>query len=194
MFQAPQEAPARLDRQPKARRLVDWSREVRLVAGLVAPLPRPGHVVSGLLGAGCGRLDSFIPCFAELLGVPFTLDACTLAVSAAAIDEMARLLEAGKITRIRLLLSKFFESRSLKECGYVVDRMTRLGQATAIGQSHAKLFLIQPEGRGDRYVCESSANLRSCSCVEQFSLSNDAELFQFYTAFLERFFHERTQP
>jgi hypothetical protein len=44
--------------------------------------------------------------------------------------------------------------------------------------THAKVVLIElSDGRG--FVCESSANLRSCSSIEQLMLTNDVALYAF---------------
>ena len=50
-------------------------------------------------------------------------------------------------------------------------------------RNHTKLILAEIAGRC--YVVESSANLRSCQNIEQFTLTQSHELFAFHAGWID---------
>jgi hypothetical protein len=127
------------------------------------------HLILALLGA---------------LGSPaHTMRIATLSLSAKNVSEMATILDAGQVRRLDLLCSDFFRKHDRDIFAGLVQEFHRRGQRVAAARSHCKIVtLALADGR--RYVLEGSANLRSNHNLEQFALSRDAGLHQFYDAWL----------
>lgn len=56
--------------------------------------------------------------------------------------------------------------------------------------THAKILLMElTDGRG--FTVESSANLRSCSSIEQITMTHDAELLAFHRQWITDIMEKR---
>jgi hypothetical protein len=175
----------RITRHPRQRRFVDMREQVDAARKLVCPLPRPGESVHALL-SGEFILAAVIPAILDELAQPAALTVSTLGLNDVTVDLMVRELETGRLTKCDLVLSHYFQQADKEQCARAVHRMHQAGQAVSVCRNHAKLMLFQPAKGRDRYVIETSANLRSAVCLEQLTLSNDAALFGFHTGWLRQ--------
>ena len=173
----------RITRRPRARRVIDLREQVDAARKLVCPLPRPGESVHALL-SGEFILAAVIPAILDELAQPAALTVSTLGLNDVTVDLMVRELETGRLTKCSLVLSHYFAQADKEQCARAVHRMHQAGQAVAVCRCHAKLMLFHPAKGRDRYVIETSANLRSAVCLEQLTLSNDAELYAFHAGWL----------
>lgn len=101
--------------------------------------------------------------------------------NAAGLFEM---LEAQTVRRVLFVCSVYYQAHEPGVCDLVRERLRRHpGSRFAAVRSHAKVLgCLTAAGA---YVVESSANLRSCRMVEQFTLTNSRELFDFHQSWLE---------
>ena len=173
----------RITRHPRQRRFVDMREQSDAARKLVCPLPRPGESVHALLD-GSFVLAAVIPAVLEELAQPAALTVSTLGLNDTTIDLLCRELETGRLTKCDLVLSHYFQQADREQCARAVHRMHQAGQAVAVCRCHAKLMLFQPAKGRDRYVIESSANLRSAVCLEQLTIANDPELYAFHAGWL----------
>ena len=103
----------------------------------------------------------------------------TLSFSQANLQDLLTLLDAGQIEKVDFAYSCYFKSNNKVDCQRLVDELTSRGHRVFSGLIHAKiLLLLLSDGR--RFVVESSANLRSCSSIEQLAIFHDGRLFDFH--------------
>ena len=109
------------------------------------------------------------------------LNIATLGFSASNSSELIRLLDSGQVGRCSFICSVYY--RSMKDGAPVYDALaqalTSRGHQICAIRSHCKIIAMEMDG-GDCYVIESSANLRSCRNLEQFTMSNDRALLEFH--------------
>ena len=173
----------RITRRPRTRRCVDMREQTGAARRLVCPLPRAGESIHALL-SGEFILAAVIPAVLEKLAQATALTVSTLGLNDTTIDLLVRELETGRLTKCDLVLSHYFQQADKEQCARAVHRMHQAGQAVAVCRCHAKVMLFAPARSAARYVIETSANLRSAVCLEQLTLSNDAELYAFHAGWL----------
>lgn len=109
-----------------------------------------------------------------------SLTLTTLGFSRDNLAELARMIQAGQIppARLRVLCSDFFRrsDRQIWQTG--AEQARRLGYGFRSTRNHTKLILAAIARRC--YAVESSANLRSCANLEQFTITQSRTLFDFH--------------
>lgn len=104
----------------------------------------------------------------------------TLSLSQNNVDSLANLLNGGFVDELNLLVSGYFYSHEKWNLlPYIykkldVDNKFQLAAA----DSHCKMVLIETES-GHKIVMHGSANLRSSDNIEQFSIEEDAGVYDF---------------
>ena len=131
-------------------------------------------------------LCDLIPAILAELGPVDHLRIATLGMSAANAQTLARLVAAGLVGRLTIVVSHYFQQ---------VDRTTvyadvcaalePVGAAPIVTRNHAKVILLPFARRPDRLVIEGSANLRSSDNLEQVVLFNDSESHDFHAAWID---------
>lgn len=106
--------------------------------------------------------------------------------------ELLELCDAGQIGRVDFICSCYFRSTSGDEFAFLHDGLTGRGQRVAAVRSHAKILLFELND-GRCLVVESSANLRSCRNVEQFTLTHDAGLLAFHRKWISTLLDQGNQ-
>ncbi len=116
------------------------------------------------------------------LGALATIDRLTVATlgfSRANLEEMLQLLDSGRIGKVDFLFSVYFRSNERELCQRLAHELAIRGQRVVAMLTHAKVVLMElSDGRA--FTVESSANLRSCSSIEQITMTHDAELTAFH--------------
>lgn len=148
----------------------------------LAPLPADGETVHLLMGGSYCAWD-IVPTIAALAGKPITeLWIATLGFNDATTESLCAMLDAGTIKTVSLICSHYFRGSDPETFENARKALAKRGQTIVAVRSHAKVQCLAI-GRA-RYVIESSANLRSCNNLEQFTLSNSAPLFAFHRAWM----------
>jgi len=186
-------APAVADRD-KARQLAEDRRHVRrtdkavmldarrLANALehIGRLPEPGEAFH-LVTEKRYSMMHIIPATLHL-AEPATiayLAIVTLSFSQANMIDLLAMLDAGQISKVDFLYSVYFKSNERESCERLAHELTTRGHRVVAMLTHAKILLIETTD-GASYVVESSANLRSCSSIEQIVITHDRELFDFH--------------
>ncbi|MCG2683982.1 MAG: hypothetical protein L6306_10255 [Planctomycetales bacterium] len=118
------------------------------------------------------------------------LGIATLGFSKTNLDELLTEIDAGRIGKVDFLFSVYFKSNERESCERLAHELTARGQRVVAMLSHAKILLMQlSDGRS--YVVESSANLRSCSSIEQIVVTHDRELFDFHWRWINEIMETR---
>ncbi|MGO9919511.1 MAG: hypothetical protein ACLQIB_33040 [Isosphaeraceae bacterium] len=111
------------------------------------------------------------------------LGVATLGFSKSNLEELLDLLDRRQIGKLDFLFSVYFKSNERELCQRLVHELTTRGQRVVACLQHAKILLIElSDGRA--FVVESSANLRSCSSIEQITVTHDRALLDFHRAWI----------
>ena len=157
-------------------------------AELVTRLPSISETLHFLMD-GNFTLATVIPLIQSHIGEPCSLTICTLGLNNDTTDQLAAMLQAGSLADLRLAFSSYFRASDTATADRAVETLTKLGASVAVERLHAKIQLWQPATKPDRYTLETSANLRSCQCVEIAAITNNAGLFNFHDGWLTEFFN-----
>lgn len=166
----------------KRRACFDFSR-VENAARQIKVLPKPGESIHCLMGGDYNGSD-IIPALQSLAGAPIDdLYLATLGFNKTNAGQLCAMLDDGVLRRVSLICSHYFAKTDDATFAYAERELTARGQRIVATRNHAKLVLLR-FGRA-RYVVESSANLRSCNNLEQFSLCRSESLYKFHAGWLE---------
>jgi len=144
-------------------------------------LPDSGEYVHIVTGQEFRGLD-LLPAMLRLAKAKRydSLTLTTLGFSRDNLAELARMIQAGQIppARLTVLCSDFFRRADREIWRTGAEQARRLGYGFRSTRNHTKLILAAI-GR-KHYVTESSANLRSCANLEQFTITQSRTLFDFH--------------
>jgi hypothetical protein len=160
-----------------------------------AKIPKRGEALH-LICNGNFAAWNVVPAIMKLTGAAIRrLDVSTLGFNRDNIFEMAALLDRGQIGELWLIYSHYFRQTSSDLAEEMILQMNdRPAAHLGVIRTHAKIILIET-ARGEYLTLETSANLRSCKCLEQYTLINDRDLLTFHRGWIERAIKaaERTQ-
>jgi hypothetical protein len=156
----------------------------------IGRFPHRGEYLHMVVGQEFAGFD-LIPAFLDLAGPRSTITKLyltTLGFSRENLNQLARLIEAGRIpaAAVKIICGDFFRRADpgLWDIGKMLSRERGFGFRSY--RNHTKLILAL---LGDRHlVCESSANLRSCANIEAFTLTDSPRLFRFHERWITRCF------
>jgi hypothetical protein len=112
------------------------------------------------------------------------LGIATLGFSKDNLDRLLAELDAGRIGEVDFLFSVYFKSNERESCERLAHELASRGHRVVACLTHAKILLLQLSD-GRCFTCESSANLRSCSSIEQITMTHDAALFAFHRQWID---------
>ena len=151
------------------------------------------QVLSGLPEAGTtwhaisnSRFDfaSFIPAVINYLGCyTDSLHVATWTTNNINSKQLMELFDYGKIGAITFVVGRYFQSREQAVYNYLCSNLLQRKQTLIVGEHHLKVLLLHREN--NYIVIESSANLTSNPRTEQFTYSNDKDLYCFYRNWFE---------
>jgi hypothetical protein len=172
-----------LRRRSDRRRLIDATQRKNAVRDIseLPGLEESLHVVC----RGNFPLWSVVPAILTLASpaVIEHLAIATLGFSASNATALLDLLDAGQIESVAVVASVYFERQNPAEWKMAYDGLAARGQRIVAIRSHAKVIaLALTDGR--RFAVESSANLRSCRNLEQFTLAQSPELYAFHSGWI----------
>lgn len=185
------DAPENRKREPFAtsfldapkRVFYDWSK-VQMATKLIRTLPKPGETLHCIVNDSFSGGD-LVPAIQKLQGQPVReLILTTLGFSTKNIDVLCDMFHKGLIQKMSLTLSAFFASNSTDAYLYAKRSFEEAKCPITVKRNHTKLQLYD-FGR-TFYTVESSANLRSCSNYEAFTLTNSKLLFDFHKQWVNK--------
>jgi hypothetical protein len=145
---------------------------------ILTEIPQPGesfHIVSN------GSFDYFnlIPIAIELMGGrinDFYFSTWTLNNSNS--EAILRLYDEGKIKSISCLVGLYFKSREAAVFNMLYEGLKKRGQRMFSNENHSKITLM--DNGVDFIVIEGSANFTANPRIEQFTVINSKELYDFH--------------
>jgi hypothetical protein len=170
--------------EPAKRRYVyDLATAKKALAALVR-LPEPDESFHCLMGGDYHGFDLVIA-IQQLAGVTVeSLHITTLGFNRHNMAHLCAMIDAGQIGNARILCSDYFAGADPETFSYARAELASRGSLLHATRNHSKLLLFAVGPR--RYIVESSANLRSCNNLEQFSLCQSATLYDFHVEWIER--------
>ncbi len=172
---------ATFTRKAERRQHLNGLRVANVVKQLTR-LPEPGESIHGIAR---GNFDMFdlIPAVAELGGTIARLDVATLGFNQANAERLIAMLDAGNVGAVTFICSHYYRSIEADVFGFLHGELKARGHRCVAIRCHAKLLLFElADGRC--LVNESSANLRSCRNLEQFTLTHDRPLLEFHRGWM----------
>jgi hypothetical protein len=164
-------------------------RQARAAAEHVGRIPGPldaFHLIAG----GRYALWDMVGAVAEL-AAPVTIDTihlATLGFSRKNVDEMAAMMDAGTIRRLRLLCSHYFKGTSGGIWEHAAEQLAKRPGAGFLSiRNHAKIIALRLSD-GRTVTIEASANLRSCKNIEQLSLFGHPDIYHFHAGWMDGLF------
>jgi len=168
-------------RRAESRRFVALTNLTTAVE-LLDPLPAADETIHGLMGMSLDAW-SLVRAVIQLGGVCRELTIATLGFSDANTAALSAALDEGRLSKVTFIVSTYFRAIDRKVFEGLHSALTTRGQGLFVRRSHAKLCLFDMSD-GRKFTIESSANLRSCKNVEQFSLTQSPELFGFHRSWI----------
>lgn len=164
--------------KPLADHQLKYDNAVKLVRDLkLEPGQRADVIVSGTFIFG-----DFIEAFIRENNIKIPeMTITTLSMSQANIDSLANLMADGYVDNLNLIVSYYFfahERHVLVPYIYEnldIDNRFQL----AVAASHTKTVIFETKG-GKKVVMQGSANLRSSNNLEQFTIEENADLYDFF--------------
>jgi hypothetical protein len=111
------------------------------------------------------------------------LTVATLGFSRQNLEELLNDLDSGHIGTVDFLFSVYFKSNEKEICQRLAHELSRRNQRVVAMLTHAKVVLLELSD-GRTFTVESSANLRSCSSIEQITMTHDRGLYDFHRAWI----------
>ena len=179
-------------RQGLGRVYTDATR-IANAAEQLAELPRTGYSLHCCMSGNFHAFDLIMAVIR--LAAPAKvdrLDIATLGFNQQNTDRLLELLDEGTVRAVTFLCSHFFMSQETDAYTRLRYELAQRGFPCNAVRCHAKVQLFELDD-GRAYVIESSANLRSCRNVEQFCLTCDRGLLDFYRGCFDQFHANATR-
>lgn len=157
---------------------VKLARELRFEAG-----GRFNAIVSGAFIFG-----DFIEAFVTEHNIKIPkMTITTLSMSQDNVDSLANLMDGGYIDELNLIISHYFFANERQGLiPYIYQQLDKGDRfQLAVAGTHTKTVTFETLG-GKKVVMHGSANLRSSANLEQFTIEDNAELYDFYNEFQDR--------
>lgn len=143
----------------------------------------PGEQVHALVKGDFIFGDFIEALLVEKGAVAKTAFISTLSMSQNNIDSLKILLDTGAIKHLTLMISNYFYSHEknnlIRYLLAELDHDNRLD--VIVCRNHTKITLLEISNL--KIIISGSSNLRSSQSIEQFTMQENAELFDFYRAF-----------
>ena len=185
----------RLHKRKPMRKFIE-AMKAKNAAQALQELPEAGETWHYIMN---GNFDSFdlIDCILYLAKPEKikNLYLATLGFNATNTNRLMVMLEENTVGKCQMIVSCYYESdkNEADVCYKLRTTLPKKGGWYIAARSHCKIIQAELEG-GRHIVIESSANLRSCRNLEQFTISNDKELFNFHAKWMETVYATRRKP
>lgn len=181
------EAPAVLRRRPTRRVFHDPDRTEKAKTALPG-LPAAGETWHCLMTGAYDGFDLVDAMLAHAWPAKIReLRLATLGFNSANARRLLAMLDAGTVHRATMLVSLYYEADPKEKdiCYLLSQELPARGGWYVATRSHAKVIAAEfVDGR--HFIIESSANLRSCKALEQFTITHDAALYRWHAEWMEQ--------
>ncbi|MEW6306760.1 MAG: hypothetical protein AB1705_25110 [Verrucomicrobiota bacterium] len=162
----------------------------KAAAKVFTRLPSGDETIHALLGGDFNAWD-LVPVLVSLAGaVCDELIIATLGFNSSNNAELCEMLDAGRIRSVWFLASEYCAKSDADLFENAQRELRRRGQKIAAARNHAKIQAFR--FASTCIVVEGSANLRSCNNIEQLTITNSPELFEFHRAWITQVINQRS--
>lgn len=111
----------------------------------------------------------------------------TLSLNQNNVDSLHNLITHGYIDELNLIVSAYFYNMEIRALIPYIYRQLDINNAfqLAVANVHTKTAQFETLG-GRKVIAHGSANLRSSGCIEQFTIEENPELYDFYDEMFSR--------
>ncbi len=182
---AKQNRPAGVYHQKTEKQVVIDALKVSNAAKQLQRLPDPDETFHVIMK---GNYDGFDIVNGVLaLADPTTIqriDICTLGFNKRNAAELIGLMDAGKIQTTTFICSVYYRANEAAVFDGLYNALKDRGCPMVAMRCHCKIILFElTDGRF--FAVESSANLRSCRMIEQFTLTNSRPVVEFHRCWMD---------
>jgi hypothetical protein len=176
--------PAPLFVQKTEKQVMIDALKVSHAARQLERLPEPGEVYHVIMN---GNYDGFDIVNGILRlhhpAVIERLDICTLGFNKRNTAELIGLMDSGQIKKLTFVCSVYFKAHEPETFNLLLAQLKDRHFPMIATRSHCKILLFEMSS-GQFYAVESSANLRSCKMLEQFTLTHSRAVVEFHRGWL----------
>jgi len=157
---------------------------------LVTEIPKPGESIHYISN---GKFDywTFVPILVRLMGGSKETYMSTWTMNRSNAMELMDLYDAGKIQNITFITGDYFKKRESVTYALLITELTKRGQRFKAFMNHAKVTCLS-NGR-DFLVMEGSANYTSNPRIEQNTITNSRELYNFHAGWIKEAFNKKKE-
>ncbi len=148
------------------------------------------HVVSA------NKFDfwTWVPVMIDWIGTTDDLYCSTWSVNRSSIVDMFKIWDEGKITgTVGFLLGIYFKRRAPDVYATLVNGLLQRGGRSKAFETHAKFMLLNNAAKNVWLTIEGSANLNGNPRMEQYVITNDRSLYDFYRDVSEEMLETKTR-
>ena len=184
--------------------LPNFARKIKIVAkrkmqikhrqencrAILTELPEPGEEIHVL---GCNKFDAWdwIPRVIELIGGQADeLYLNTWIISTHHTRELVDLIKTGRTGPATIITGLLYKGKEPAGYALLVEELAKRGGRYLAVKSHAKVTLIRHEKSNHWITIETSANCSTNEKVEQTTIFNDRDLYQWYRDWFEDVFQK----
>lgn len=145
-------------------------------------IPKPGesiHIVSN------GSFDYFnlIPICVDLMKKCNEFYFSTWTMNRQNVEQLFKLYDENKIKTINGLVGLYFKTREPQVFNDLYEGILKRGQKVFSNENHSKITLLE-NGKDFISIC-GSANFTANPRIEQFTVSNDKQLYEFHKGWMD---------
>lgn len=179
------------DPDPRVTTKVEARRMVELVQGdnaaaKIAALPGPGEAVHVRMDGSFNGIDIVFGLLKLLAPATIrTLYLASLSFNRRVGERLLEAIDAGHVGTCVFLSSSMFAGKERHVVEWMGAELAKRGSRLLSERNHCKLLLADTTD-GRQIVMEGSHNLRTCSCWEQATFTDDPALYRWHREFIER--------
>ena len=180
----------KLRRKALKRTCLD-ARHIKNALQHLGHLPGPGESLHFIVD-GTFTPCSLIPTIRQMShpAIINQLTVTTLGLNRDNATTIAAGLFQGKVKKCDILVSTYFRNLDGSDFEYVKQTIEEQGGRVYAMRTHCKMILLEMSD-GNWYTIEGSGNLRACSMIEQFCMTNDRDLLLFHRNWLSEYMTSR---
>lgn len=175
-----------LKRTPKRRLFFDTLRS-RSAIDTLRGLPADGETWHCIMSGSYDGFDLIDAILAHASpSVIQDLHLASLGFNHVNATRLLKLIDSSAVRRCTMIVSVYYEAGYNEQatCYQLATELPACGGWYLATLCHAKVVCARMSD-GRCFVIESSANLRSCSSIEQFTITQDVGLFEFHKQWME---------
>lgn len=155
-----------------------------LLSDLLGKLPEQNEYIH-LISNGKYDYYTFIPVILNQVRHIDELWGSTWTMNRSNCENLFSLFDEGKIGRINIITGLYFKRRETAVYASLVEGMAKRRQKVVSCDNHAKIILIRTKDK--YYVVEGSANWTGNPRIEQNTITQSKELFDFHRSWMEEY-------